>query len=406
MAKKKVVICPYCGQTQPAGERCRDCGGLFEPLSRLATHNAMGPWFVRDPRRPHQPGCSYETLVQLIERGQVDKYSIVRGPTTRQFWTVAKHVPGVAHLLGYCHNCDALVDSGDHGCHVCGVPFGAYLDRNFLGLPEIHPLPWEPSIDEQNRPGLGDPRDLDWRRSAEPRGLSSFASDEDLIRRSFGPPGNDDPHGRPGARADDQANPATAVATARSGAPSGETDPALAERTLADDVAGGSAVRSMQRRIATQKRTIRLLAVVAVVTLAAALGLLAFASPFGSSPEPSPTVMPQETIDASGAPAEPATDGSAESVEEAEPAPAVPNAPEPEPSPYQSDYERAMELATAAQPTDRPIQDRIGDYEKALEILEGIAADAPANEQPTGLAEQIEHVRRQLERLKLERFFP
>ncbi len=409
MAKKKIVICPYCGQTQPAGERCRDCGGLFEPLSRLATHNAMGPWFVRDPRRAFQPGCSYETLVRLVERGQVDKHSIVRGPTTRQFWTVAKHVPGVAHLLGYCHNCDALVDSGDHGCHACGVPFGAYLDRNFLGLPEIQPLPWEPAMEGAHRPGLGDPRDLDWGRPAEPRGLSSFASDEDLISRSFGPTGNDDPRGMAGAAADDQVSPATAVAAARSGAPPAETDPALGGRTLGDDVAGGSAVRSMQRRIATQRRTIRLLATVMTVTFVILLGVLAIASPFGSSPEPPPTVTPQETIDASGAPvpaAEPATDGPAESAQEAEPAPLVPKAPESEPSTYQADYERAMELATAAEPADRPIEDRIGDYEKALEILEGIAADAPAAEQPAGLTEQIENVRRRLERLKLEEFFP
>ncbi len=77
-----------------------------------------------------------------------------------------------------------------------------------------------------------------------------------------------------------------------------------------------------------------------------------------------------------------------------------------EPSPYQSDYERAMELATAAEPAERQIKDRIGDYEKALELLEVIAADAPAAEQPAGLTEQIENVKRQLERLKLERFFP
>ena len=147
MPKTQVVICPYCGETQSAADRCRSCGGLFEPLSRQATHNAMGPWYVRDPAKPFQPGCGYETLVQLIDRGQVMKYSIVRGPTTKQFWTVAKHVSGVAHLLGYCHNCDGSVDACDHGCHVCGVPFGAYLDRNYLGLPDMRPLPWEAEVD-------------------------------------------------------------------------------------------------------------------------------------------------------------------------------------------------------------------------------------------------------------------
>ena len=151
MNKPKVLICPYCGETQPSAERCRSCGGLFEPLSRQATHNAMGPWFVRDASRAFQPGCSYETLVKMVERGQINRYSILRGPTTKQFWTVARHVPGVAHLLGYCHNCDASVDPGDHGCHACGVAFGAYLDRNFMGLPEIRPLPWDADAEAELR---------------------------------------------------------------------------------------------------------------------------------------------------------------------------------------------------------------------------------------------------------------
>src|SRR5688572_8537034 len=188
MAKSKVIICPYCGDTQAAGERCRSCSGLFEPLSRQATHNAMGPWFMRDERRPFQPGCSYETLVKLIERGQITRYAIVRGPTTRQFWTVARRVPGIAHLLGYCHNCDASVDAQDHGCHACGVPFGAYLDRNFMGLPEIRPLPWEASQDEGVRDSDSTSRLVDFRRAAEPLGLSSFASDEELRSEDVPPP--------------------------------------------------------------------------------------------------------------------------------------------------------------------------------------------------------------------------
>ena len=174
MTQTKVVICPYCGETQTTAERCRSCGGLFEPLSRQATHNAMGPWYVRDPGKPFHPGCSYETFVRMIDRGQLTKYSIMRGPTTKQFWTVAKHVPGVAHLLGYCHNCDASVDPGDHGCHVCGVSFGAYLDRNYLGLPDLRPLPWEAEIDgspsPDRTPGL---------RSSG--GISGFASDDELL---------------------------------------------------------------------------------------------------------------------------------------------------------------------------------------------------------------------------------
>ena len=123
MAKTKAVICPYCGFTQAVADRCRGCGGLLDALSRQATHNAMGPWFVRDDARPYQPGCSYETLVRLIDRGQITRHAIVRGPTTKQYWTVASRVPGIAHLFGTCHACSTTVDAGDHGCHACGVPF-------------------------------------------------------------------------------------------------------------------------------------------------------------------------------------------------------------------------------------------------------------------------------------------
>ena len=56
MAKTKVVSCPYCGVSQPAEDLCRSCGGLYDDLSRQATQNDMGPWFVRMPNRPFQPG--------------------------------------------------------------------------------------------------------------------------------------------------------------------------------------------------------------------------------------------------------------------------------------------------------------------------------------------------------------
>ena len=151
MAKKKVIICPYCGESQPANDLCRACGGYFDDLSRQATHNDMGPWFIRNIRSPYQPGCSYETLIKLIERGQIDKYTIIRGPTSKQYWTIARRIPGLSHLLGYCHNCDAKVIPDDHGCASCGEPFGAYLERNLLGLPDIKPLPWEANIEEESQ---------------------------------------------------------------------------------------------------------------------------------------------------------------------------------------------------------------------------------------------------------------
>ena len=402
MAKSKVLICPYCGQTQPAGERCRACGGLFEPLSRQATHNAMGPWFVRDARRPFQPGCSYETLIQLIERGQVNKYSIIRGPTTRQFWTVARRVPGVAHLLGYCHNCDASVDPGDHGCHACGVPFGAYLDRNFLGLPEVQPLPWEPGIEPTPD---ASPR-LQWSPhggSAAGAGrISSFAHDEDLAAPAVRGDGATAILGRE----DPGASPVATVTE-----PGTHPGEAWGETAL-EELPTGYASRAMQRRLATQRRSIRILAALLAVTSLVSLSVLVLvavqAGPslgIGASdaePSPAPSSAESGPLPAQPEAAAPAT----MELEELLDAPSE----EPplvvvEDDPDDEAYQQALERLESARQTDRAVADRIGDYEQALEILEGIAAEAP-KQQPADLAEVIEQARHELERLKLQEFFP
>jgi hypothetical protein len=236
-SKTRLVICPYCGETQPAGDRCRACRGLFEPLSRQATHNAMGPWAVRDTARPHQPGCSYETLLRMIERGRLTKTSIVRGPTTKQFWTIARRVPGVAHVLGYCHACDADVEPDAHGCPECGAPFGAYLDRNYLGLPEVKPLPWEaPDGEDARASGPAAERGM-WESAATRRGISSFATDEEL--RGYA-----------------AARPPDAIVEAEGTTAGAESDESWMARP---------AVRAMQRRIERQQRTIHVLTVVIII---------------------------------------------------------------------------------------------------------------------------------------------
>jgi hypothetical protein len=130
----KYILCPYCGALQPNGERCGDCGGLFEPLSRRATQLSMGPWYIRDKARPFRPGCAYEVLVKQVHAGKVKASSVIRGPTTRQFWAVARHVPGVAHLLGYCHRCGQHVEPTAPACPHCQEPFQAPRERNEMGL--------------------------------------------------------------------------------------------------------------------------------------------------------------------------------------------------------------------------------------------------------------------------------
>jgi hypothetical protein len=122
-------------------KRCKSCGGFFDPLSRQASQNAMGPWFIRDPRRPFRPGCSYETLKHLVARGRVTQTTVLRGPSTRQNWSFAARAPGVANLLGICHNCQREVNPDDERCRACGASFEVETDRQVLGLAPVHLLP-------------------------------------------------------------------------------------------------------------------------------------------------------------------------------------------------------------------------------------------------------------------------
>lgn len=130
----RFILCPYCGHPQPVAERCAVCGGHFEPLSRKATQISMGPWFIRDRNVPFRPGCSFEVLRKQIDAGRIKPNTVMRGPTTHQFWSVARNVPGVAHLLGYCHECNHSVKPDDPACPKCKTKFTLPTQRNELGL--------------------------------------------------------------------------------------------------------------------------------------------------------------------------------------------------------------------------------------------------------------------------------
>lgn len=148
------VLCPYCGAVQRGGDQCVRCRGLFEPLSRQATQNVMGPWQVRDEQNPFLPGVSYEKLREMAQRGKLQRGSIVRGPTTRQFWSLACNTAGVAVLLGECHHCHAPVASDAYMCRACGVVLTAATDRQHLGLAPVKLLPGDASAHEVASVGM------------------------------------------------------------------------------------------------------------------------------------------------------------------------------------------------------------------------------------------------------------
>ena len=134
-------LCPYCGYISESPTRCDHCKGLFEPLSRQATQNQMGPWQLRDSKNPFQPGCSFATLKLLIGRGRVTRNTILRGPTTRQFWSFACNAPGVAVLLGECHSCHTKVKTDEYMCATCNAVLSPPTDRQHLGLTPVKLLP-------------------------------------------------------------------------------------------------------------------------------------------------------------------------------------------------------------------------------------------------------------------------
>lgn len=133
-------LCPYCGHLQSGAEECEQCKGLFEPLSRQATQNSMGPWQLRDAAKPFAPGFSFDVLKMMVARGRITSASIIRGPTTNQFWSFAIDVPGVAVLLGRCHSCRGSVSAEEYMCRACGAVLTPATDRQSLGLAPVVPV--------------------------------------------------------------------------------------------------------------------------------------------------------------------------------------------------------------------------------------------------------------------------
>lgn len=123
------------------GAACAHCGGRQDPLSRQATQNGMGPWFVRDERAPFRPGCSFETLAKMVSAGAVTADSVVRGPSTHQFWVRATKAAGVARLLGVCHACGQGVRADEYLCRACGAALEVEMDRQHLGLGQTRAVP-------------------------------------------------------------------------------------------------------------------------------------------------------------------------------------------------------------------------------------------------------------------------
>ena len=119
------VVCPFCGSVndRPAHDydntACPRCAMADTPATRQATRARLGPWFVRQNRNPAAPGMKFDTLMALVKRGQVTGQSVVRGPTTNQFWRFAAQVKGLSREFGLCYNCATPVDKAATICPQC-----------------------------------------------------------------------------------------------------------------------------------------------------------------------------------------------------------------------------------------------------------------------------------------------
>ncbi|MDB5320727.1 MAG: hypothetical protein JWN40_2358 [Phycisphaerales bacterium] len=113
-------VCPFCGtQRETDVGACMHCSLEDTPTTRSATRGKLGPWYVLQSRNPSAPGMNFATLMVLVQKGRVTARSVLRGPTTGQFWRHAAKVKGVSREFGLCWNCGSDVAKTARACAGC-----------------------------------------------------------------------------------------------------------------------------------------------------------------------------------------------------------------------------------------------------------------------------------------------
>jgi hypothetical protein len=230
MAKQRILVCPICGETQPEIKVCRVCSTLLDTNGLLLAEGAIGPWWVRKEELTFRPGITYDNLAELALSGKITLQTIVRGPTTRQLWKVARRVKGLSHLLGRCHNCGEHVSPDDRTCDGCNAQFLKFTDRNNLGL-------------ELGAPSKG-----------EASGMSSFLSDAEIF--------------------DTQSTPLTLPPKTQVQQAPESVETNEAEESVEESV-GSPQFRSLQRRLELGKRRVLALTISLIIALIL-IGILIF----------------------------------------------------------------------------------------------------------------------------------
>jgi hypothetical protein len=145
------VVCPFCANTRSDSVGpCPRCTMEDTPATRRSTSERIGPWFVLQKRNPTAPGLRFSVLIMLARRGHVTQRSIVRGPTTQQFWRLASEVKGLSRVFGICWSCQGSVGQEAGKCVACGKPqdppsdadtFIENLDASVAPIPVMREVP-------------------------------------------------------------------------------------------------------------------------------------------------------------------------------------------------------------------------------------------------------------------------
>lgn len=449
----RLILCPYCGHTQPQTDRCIECGGLFEPLSRKATQITMGPWFIRDKRMPFRPGCSFEIVARMVKAGKVTSNTVLRGPTTHQFWSVARNVPGIAHLLGYCHKCGAHVKKEHVACPSCDTVFPVVDGRDRLGLVYASKEQAGRAQRELNRevaeasattPATPDADDLETRQTKQ-REREAFLPGPELLHEVMGttPRKGGDAFLRPPtippatiAAPASSPPPAAAAVAPRSVPPAaapvaavvtppppadehGALDfaPFDGEDGFTDAEAAGAATGASRKYNVT---AIALVAVNVVVLLIIALVAIQLASgndePAAPAVAPAPS-PPQSMLPGVSPPTQQTSPQSpAPSPRDAAPSPVVDNTPPvPKPTPKPdttnatatppaNDNAATQSNAVAALARARALEDA-GDFEGALAELQLIAEITPLSARPPELGIAMRRLEGEIKRKNMDIIF-
>ena len=65
MTKQRILVCPICGETQRETSVCRSCDTPLDANGLLYAELAVGPWWIRDVKRPFCPRMTYDHIVSM-----------------------------------------------------------------------------------------------------------------------------------------------------------------------------------------------------------------------------------------------------------------------------------------------------------------------------------------------------